>query len=1653
MLRRFTSIALALCIICSMFAIVSVPTVQAAGSYYNAGYLESYASNAYNESGLGATYSSSSTTWKTWAPSASSVKLKLYSTGSDAEAGSTVLGIHSLTKNSTTGVWSKTLSGDFKNVYYTYLVTVNGTEKETQDAYSKAVGVNGNRSMVVDLDSTDPAGWSSDRHVLFNYAQEAVVWETHVREFSISSTSGVSSRNKGKYLAFTEGGTNLSTDSSISTCLDYLVEQGINCVQLMPVFDFESGDERYPNFHAWGYDPKNYNVPEGLYSSNPYNGNTRITEFKKMVQALHDRGIAVVMDVVYNHTPSADSALGKTVPNYYYRMWSDTGYCNGSGCGNETASDKLMFRKYMVESVKYWAKEYHIDGFRFDLMGVHDVATMNAIRSGLDGLYSDGSGRKILIYGEPWTGGEYNAPDGGATAGNIGSLNARVGLFCDAYRTAIKGGSDDDSDGFIQGNTGYTSAVVNGVKGYSYYGAKAPSQIVAYADAHDNLILWDKVLKSNGQSNVNATDDWLTGQIKEALALLTTSQGIPFIAAGTEFCRTKYFDGNSYASGDSVNAMDWSRLKTYSNVANYYKGLLKIRANYSPLKGDIFSTPSVQSSFGDVVAYTYSNGTYGEWGKMCVLVNSGSQGWDITLDGSGWVVVADGIKAGLECIGTVPGNTYYVPPRSACVLVESSTFANLRASNAEYRTLTVKHMNDGKVLKTTTAEYLVGSTYRATADEELLETYEVSDTSEETTGLVESGKDYVVTINYTKLTNGSITVNYVDQSGAKIKDTAAFDYEVGQIYSISAPAIMGYQLDTDNYPPETYGEFETNKEITFTYKPLDDASVTIHYYNMYGWDGIRCYSYTADGTNPNGDWNTATLMTSEGDGWFTATVPATSAYVIFHPETGDGQDPAQWLDGYIVAGSEVWIENKVVTFNSKVITSHIYAETGEKISENVIDSKSGITSASSYTTTVVSESNVIKVPFNATSTYSAGVVNVVYLYSSKDKSTATVYFDNTSYDWSKVYVYAYTASDELSSWPGTLMSYDSALGLYKFTLPLGFGSGRVIFTESADATTNRYPADSLPGLEVGGIDMIFLEDKVWTPYVPDNSSLTLSAAEVLVDQGETTTLTAKNARGSVSYTSSDTSVATVTASTSSSKNRSTGLTALITAVSEGSTIITARDSIGGKTAKCKVTVSSDGTITLSETDLSLISGKVSYVTEDAPNTVTWTSSDPSVVSVTRHNTQKGKLTAVKAGTAIITVTDSKTGKTATCKVTVRTGTININTTSLTLDVGKSAFITESSANTVTWKSSNPEVATVSRYNSAKGKVVAKAPGSATITVTDTTGASATCVVTVREDKTGGEIVLGATELSLVAGKSAYITENSTNVVTWTSSDPSIATVSRFSSAKGKVTGVKAGTVTITATDSTGATAKCNVTVTTGKFTLNPTSLTVYEGKTATITEDTSKEVTWTSSNPNVAKVAKYNSAQGKVTAVKAGTATITATDSTGATATCIVTVKSVAVNPVIHLSASELTINEGVSTFITEDSPNTVSWTSSDSSIASVSRYSTAKGRVTAKKAGTVTITAKDTETGAVATCKVTVVATPIKISPKTITMSVGSYRYIFEDASNDVTWTSSDPSIATVTKYSSAQGKVVAKKAGKVTITVTNNVTGAKASCTVIVK
>lgn len=989
----------------STLAVSSVSAVEKnqvqSGSYYNSS--DKY--SAYSGNDLGATYSKSSTTFKVWAPDASSVVLNLYATGSDSEEGAGKLGTNSMTKNSNNNVWSVTVSGDLKNVYYTYSVTTNGSTKETQDVYSRAVGVNGKRSMVVDLDSTDPDNWENDKHMLVDNQTDAVLWEIHVRDFSISDTSGVSDENQGKYLAFTENGTKINGTDSLSTCVDYLVEQGVNYVHLNPVYDYGSVDETKLDTaqYNWGYDPVNYNVPEGSYSTNPYDGNVRINEFKQMIQALHSRGIGVVMDVVYNHTYNAtDSCFEKTVPGYYYRMSSASTYYNGTGCGNVTASDKAMFRKYMIDSVKYWAEEYHIDGFRFDLMGCHDITTMNQIRAELDKIDS-----RILMYGEPWMA-DWNAngisSSDACVMDNASKVNSRIAMFNDRIRNGLKGGTDDATIGYIQGSTTVNNTIKAGMMGGSSttFGkwSLAPTQCVTYNSAHDNLTLWDKIMKSNGSTDYNGTNSTFLAQNKLSATVILTSQGIPFYLAGEEFARTKLGDHNSYKSSDKINAIDWTRVKTYNNLVKYYKGLMDIRAAYSPFRAA--DTSAINTTYfvenGSAIGYTIQNTSLNaskEWGTVAVLVNNNSSDKSLTLKTNGgtlpssWVVVANGDKAGLEKLSTVSGSTVNVPARSAMILVDASTFNRLVIDQPVYQTVTTKHVekSTGTVLKTTTAQYEQGSAYKTSADSKLLEDYVLLSTEGATSGTV--GTDDITVIYYYKKDSTpsyTLTTKYVSQGGTELKTAETQKLKMGTAYSSVSAVIEGYELDTTQLPVSA-GTLTADTTVKYVYKAVENSdNVKVHYYNSQNWSKVTMYAYderTGTAKKLTGEWP-GSEMTAEGDGWYTyPEISSDYAQVIFTNGNGT-QIPGANQPGYAVSG-EVWLKNGTQYFGSKVVVSHIDTN-GKKLTEDVVINGTQKSESDTYTTSAISSlGTVVSTPDNATGNWSKNVINVVYVYEAKEE--------------------------------------------------------------------------------------------------------------------------------------------------------------------------------------------------------------------------------------------------------------------------------------------------------------------------------------------------------------------------------------------------------------------------------------------------------------------------------------------------------------------------------------------------------------------------------------------------------------------------------------------------------------------------------------------
>lgn len=595
---------------------------------------------------LGADYHKEQTNFRLWSPIATKASVKLYPDGEPTSAKSKIITMEKFAQ----GVWSTVCAGDLKNVYYTYVVTIDNIEYEAVDPYAKAAGVNGKRGMVVDLAATNPAGWEGDLSPDFAHPTDAVIYELHIRDFSISEHSGMV--YKGKYLAFTEE--NTESPTGLKTGIAHLCDLGVTHVHLLPCFDFISVDEAKleQNAYNWGYDPGNYNLPEGSYATDPHHGSVRITEFKKMVQSLHKNGLRVVMDVVYNHTGrTEDSDFEKLVPNYYYRKNKAGNFMDGSGCGNETASERSMVRKFMIDSLVYWATEYHIDGFRFDLMALHDIETMNAIRDALFRVNPS-----ILLYGEGWTGQKSGLPDSKqASKKNVRQLKD-IAVFSDDIRNAVKGGVFEASNrGFVSGNF---RAKKNLLLKWE------PSQTVVYASCHDNLALWDKLKASCPAAN----EKELIAMNKLSALLVLTSQGIPFFQAGEEFARTKFGDENSYKSPDSTNRLSWERKAEYAGLYEYYRGLIAIRKahpafrlrTFDEIRTGLFVLPSPPSVF----AYALNDSS----GSFIVALNAGKKMNKITLPSSGWHVLVNQEKASVAPIDEIGDHILVMPPQSGFIL-------------------------------------------------------------------------------------------------------------------------------------------------------------------------------------------------------------------------------------------------------------------------------------------------------------------------------------------------------------------------------------------------------------------------------------------------------------------------------------------------------------------------------------------------------------------------------------------------------------------------------------------------------------------------------------------------------------------------------------------------------------------------------------------------------------------------------------------------------------------------------------------------------------------------------------------------------------------------------------------------------------------------
>ena len=599
---------------------------------------------------LGPDYTPGGTCLRLWAPTAEAVTVTLYHKGD----GGAVLGTEPLVRGAH-GVWSVWLPGEQHGRYYTFAVTVNGITRETGDPYARAAGVNGVRSMIVDLARTAPSGWERDVRPNIPPAQRAV-WEVSVRDFSQDAASGVRPAWRGKYMAFTQQGTTLHGDGIHPTCLNYLKRLGVKYVQLMPIFDFGTVDEAKPLLrqYNWGYDPTNFNVPEGSYSTDPTRGEVRIRECREMIAALHAAGIGVVMDVVYNHTYRTETPLNNTVPYYFFRQNPDGSFSNGSGCGNEFASERPMARRYLIDSILYWAKEYHIDGFRFDLMGLYDVESINAVRAALDSLPG---GRDILLYGEPWQGGASQLHRYEANKANLAMLNERVGIFCDDTRDAIKGGCFDAREpGYVEGRPGSFWDIGGAVAAWcrsDRLPPHAPSQIVSYVSAHDNFTLWDKLLCVRYKKpEFTARDTVALAQNRLAAGIYLTSFGLPFMQAGEEFARTKKGVGNSYRSSPALNRLDWNRAEQYHALVDYYRGLLALRAAFPRLGSTDRHAPEALQFFaleqplvGWMLPAVWGDGA--AWSALCVFYNPTETTRTVALPAGQWKLLSDGTSSSL----------------------------------------------------------------------------------------------------------------------------------------------------------------------------------------------------------------------------------------------------------------------------------------------------------------------------------------------------------------------------------------------------------------------------------------------------------------------------------------------------------------------------------------------------------------------------------------------------------------------------------------------------------------------------------------------------------------------------------------------------------------------------------------------------------------------------------------------------------------------------------------------------------------------------------------------------------------------------------------------------------------------------------------------
>lgn len=634
----------------------------------------------YSGSDLELSVDGSGTHFKLWSPKASSVRVNLYDNGRTGTPYTTL----PMVFDAASGTWSVSVAQQLYGKFYTFQVEEDGrTLAETPGVWAKAVGVNGHRAAIIDFAATDPKGWANDHGPKVANFSDVIIYEMHHRDMSMHPNSGIA--NKGKFLALTEHGT--TSLNGETTGIDHLKDLGITHVHILPSYDYNSVDETQlpSNTYNWGYDPYNYNSPEGSYSTNPSDPATRVREMKEMIKALHDAGIGVIMDVVYNHTASGDdSNFSLTAPGYYYRHREDGSYSDASGCGNETASDHMQMRNFIINSVKYWATEYHIDGFRFDLMAIHDTETMSQVAAELKAIHPD-----IFVYGEGWTAGDSPlASERRALKENVSKMKD-IAVFSDDIRDAIKGHYSDAKDrGFATGKPGQEETVKIGIvaatahpqvdytKGanskFAY--AQSPEMIVNYVSCHDDLTLTDKLrISMAGEPESN-----MLAAAKLAQTIVFTSQGTPFMFSGEEIFRDKKGVHNSYKSPDDINAIDWNKKADYKDQYNYYKGLIELRKNHpafrmnnaADIARNIVFDKIDSAKTPNLISYSIKNHANGDaWKEIKLVFNGANETRTVNIPRGDWsIIAADGKIAADGSLGKSKGGKMVIAPYSALIL-------------------------------------------------------------------------------------------------------------------------------------------------------------------------------------------------------------------------------------------------------------------------------------------------------------------------------------------------------------------------------------------------------------------------------------------------------------------------------------------------------------------------------------------------------------------------------------------------------------------------------------------------------------------------------------------------------------------------------------------------------------------------------------------------------------------------------------------------------------------------------------------------------------------------------------------------------------------------------------------------------------------------